>query len=39
MSGLIDLYEKEVECVYKGETYSVRDNGSIKRHCKEGKKR
>ena len=38
MSGLIDLYEKEVECVYKGEIYSVRDNGSIKRHCKEGKK-
>lgn len=36
--GLIDLFDKEAECTYKGELYSVRDNGSIKRHCREGKK-
>lgn len=35
---LIDEFEREVECEYKGEKYSVRDNGSIKRHPKEGKK-
>ena len=36
--GLIDLFDKEVECTYKDERYSVRDNGSIMRHPKEGKK-
>ena len=35
---LIDSFDREVECCYKGEIYSVRDNGSIKRHCREGKK-
>lgn len=38
MVDLIDLFEKETECVYKGECYSVRDNGSIMRHAPEGKK-
>ena len=31
-------YEKEVECEYKGEKYSVRDNGTVLRHKPEGKK-
>lgn len=30
----IDHYDKEVTCTYRGETYSVRDNGSILRHKK-----
>ena len=36
--NLIDNFEKELECDYKGEHYSVRDNGSIKRHFRNGKK-
>lgn len=40
MRNLIDVYEKELICNYKGETYSVRDNGAVKRHSREfGKKR
>lgn len=35
---LIDTYEVEKECDYRGEHYSVRDNGSVLRHPKEGKK-
>lgn len=35
---LIDVFEKEVECDYRGEHYSVRDNGAIFRHKKEGSK-
>ena len=31
-------YEREVECEYKGEKYSVRDNGTVLRHKPEGKK-
>lgn len=27
-----------MECVYKDEKYSVRDNGSVLRHCREGKR-
>ena len=30
----IDDYKVEVSCEYKGETYSVRDNGAIMRHPK-----
>jgi len=29
---------QEVECVYKDEKYSVRDNGAVMRHCREGKR-
>ena len=29
---MIDIFEKELECTYKGETYSVRDNGAVLRH-------
>lgn len=31
-------YQKEVDCVFKGEKYSVRDDGSIFRHTRPGKK-
>lgn len=36
MVGIND-YQEERECVYKGEHYSVRDNGAVMRHRKEGK--
>ena len=36
MSDLIDTYNKEVLCTYEDETYSVRDNGAILRHSREG---
>ncbi len=29
---MLDDFEKEVECIYKNETYSVRDNGAVLRH-------
>lgn len=32
----IDDYKVEVSCEYKGEAYSVRDNGAIMRHPKKG---
>lgn len=32
----VNEYENELVCTYKGETYSVRDNGAIMRHPKEG---
>jgi len=38
MKNLIDIYDVEKECTYKGELYSVRDNGAIMRHPQEGKK-
>lgn len=38
MNSLINIYEIEKTCSYKGETYSVRDNGAIMRHPREGKK-
>lgn len=38
MSISIEDFQKEVECVYKGERYSVRDNGAVLRHCFEGKR-
>ena len=38
MSGLIDIYKEEKTCEYKGEIYSVRDNGSVMRHSRDGKK-
>lgn len=35
----VDNYFKEVrECTYKGEVYSVRDNGAVLRHSREGKR-
>ncbi len=35
---MLDDFEKEVECTYKGETYSVRDNGAVLRHPRIGNK-
>lgn len=35
----IDEFDEMQICTYKGETYSVRDNGAIMRHQKEGKKK
>ena len=34
----IDNFSYEKECRYHGETYSVRDNGAVKRHTQLGKK-
>ena len=34
----VDDYLEEKECTYKGERYSVRDNGAIFRHPREGKR-
>lgn len=31
-------FKRETECVYKGERYSVRDNGGVLRHAPEGKR-
>lgn len=35
---MLDDFEKEIECTYKGETYSVRDNGAVLRHPRIGNK-
>ena len=35
---MIDSYKEVKECVYKDEHYSVRDNGAVMRHLREGKK-
>jgi hypothetical protein len=32
----VDNFKKEVTCTFKGETYSVRDNGAVFRHKREG---
>lgn len=32
----IDNFTQEKTCAYKDETYSVRDNGAVMRHGKEG---
>lgn len=34
-----DEYSQEKTCEYKGELYSVRDNGAVFRHAREGKRR
>ncbi len=34
----INEYTRETTCEYKGEVYSVRDNGAVMRHVREGKK-
>jgi hypothetical protein len=33
----VDDFTQEAECVYKDERYSVRDNGAVMRHPREGK--
>lgn len=39
MMDLIDDFSQVKECIYKGEHYSVRDNGAILRHTPAGKKK
>lgn len=39
MSNLIDDFKIEKTCCYKGEIYSVRDNGSVMRHLRDGKRK
>ena len=34
----VDDFCQEAECIYKEEKYSVRDNGAIFRHSREGKR-
>lgn len=34
----INDFNRELECLYKDERYSVRDNGAVMRHCREGKR-
>ena len=38
METLMDNFSEEKECEYKGEVYSVRDNGAVMRHSRQGKK-
>ena len=38
MSSLLDIYEKQVDVIYKNELYSVRDNGAVMRHPKDPSK-
>lgn len=35
---MVNNFEKEIEVIYKGETYSVRDNGAVLRHPHIGSK-
>lgn len=37
MNVNVENYEKQTECVYKDEHYSVRDNGTIFRHSRQNK--
>lgn len=36
--SILNDYKEIKDCVYKGECYSVRDNGAILRHVREGKR-
>lgn len=36
MDELLGYYDREAICTYNEENYSVRDNGAVYRHCKEG---
>lgn len=38
MNVSIEDFKQEVECIYKDERYSVRDNGAVLRHSREGKR-
>ena len=38
VSVSLDDYRREIVCVYNGERYSVRDNGAVMRHEREGKR-
>ena len=34
----IDDFKHEIECIYKDEKYSVRDNGAVFRYPRDGKR-
>lgn len=38
MPASIDNFKEEKECIYKREQYSVRDNGAVLRHFRQGKR-
>ena len=38
MSRLIEVFDEEKNCEYRGEVYSVRDNGAVMRHSRVGKR-
>ena len=38
MSVDVEVFKQEVECIYKNERYSVRDNGAVMRHGREGQR-
>ncbi len=38
MYSILNDYSEIKECYYKGELYSVRDNGAVLRHAREGKR-
>lgn len=38
MTAHLHHFERETECVYKDERYSVRDNGAVLRHARDGKR-
>ena len=38
MRNLLDDYKEVKDCIYKGETYSVRDNGAVLRHSRIAKR-
>ena len=38
MYSILNDYREVKECTYKGEQYSVRDNGAVLRHAREGKR-
>ena len=38
MDSILHDYREIKECSYKGEQYSVRDNGAVLRHAREGKR-
>ena len=38
MKNLLDDYKEVKDCIYKGEAYSVRDNGAVLRHSRIGKR-
>ena len=38
MDNLLDTYTLDLECNYKGERYSVRDNGAVLKHPRIDKK-
>ncbi|MDO4932633.1 MAG: HNH endonuclease signature motif containing protein [Prevotellaceae bacterium] len=38
MVSVNDFFHEEKDCIYKEEYYSVRDNGAVMRHAREGKR-